>query len=133
MWAVHQTSECSVAPRGPSLNAGVENAGLLKCVYVFLFLFFLLATSTLFKDQKDKKKIKLQWRPEAGIVCVMRMHSNADKESLVPKNKINQTKPKKTATEGKWGDKQQILINGTNTSTSHFLGALHSSLSAAIR
>lgn len=50
----------------------------------------------------------------------MQTHKHRDKQ--MQKNKWKKTRE----------DKPHMLINGTNTSINHFLGALHSSLSAAL-
>lgn len=49
----------------------------------------------------------------------MQTHKHRDKQSKKEKKKER-------------GNKPYILINGTNTRINHFLGALHSSLSAAL-
>lgn len=57
--------------------------------------------------------------PKSKQTFVMQAHKNRNKQSKIKWKKEREDKP-------------HILINGTNTSIDHFLGAIHSSLSAAL-
>lgn len=90
------------------------------------------AEQSLFKYLGDRWWLQMHWH-----ICNSLSIQGSEISDPVPKSKLTFVtqateinNPKKWKRESQ--DELHILINGTNRSINHFLGAIHSSLSAAL-